>query len=366
MLQRAILSSGSPPEDIIVVSDNLTSGASNASAYPWSSSGYGVKYSSPSGSYPTKTRLNAVAVSPLGRGVVLAGYDADNTTPLIRSYKWGGSGFGTALTNPTLTSGTYKIMDARMSPDGAAIVLSTSLSTEYLMAYAWSDATGFGTKYSAPGVQPSTEPSRITFNHAGTSFMTDTGRGYPWTSASGFGTRYSNPATTLSGGFTLSVCFSNADDVLFFGTRISGGGNTVYLEAYQWSSSGYGTKYTNVTLTNTNNNFSDIKMSPYGGKLLTANDASSGAAGDMRPVGYVTWDNTTGFGGSFTYPATRSGEKGSRIAFSYSGSAVAIALQNSPYLVAYRWSSSGFGSIYSNPSSLPAGGANDVTFVPRI
>lgn len=41
---------------------------------------------------------------------------------------------------------------------------------------------------------------------------------------------------------------------------------------------------------------------------------------------------------------------------------IAIAHDSSPYVTAYPWSSSGFGTKYSNPATLPASTGNGVAF----
>lgn len=43
------------------------------------------------------------------------------------------------------------------------------------------------------------------------------------------------------------------------------------------------------------------------------------------------------------------------MAFSPVGNAIAVAHNNSPYVSAYPWSGSGFGTKYANPTTLPGG-----------
>ena len=42
-------------------------------------------------------------------------------------------------------------------------------------------------------------------------------------------------------------------------------------------------------------------------------------------------------------------------------SAIVLAIETSPYITAYPWSS-GFGTKYSNPATLPADTANGIAF----
>src|SRR5512139_1534205 len=41
---------------------------------------------------------------------------------------------------------------------------------------------------------------------------------------------------------------------------------------------------------------------------------------------------------------------------------LAVAHYTSPYITAYEFSATGFGTKYTNPATLPAGGCNDVSF----
>ena len=50
------------------------------------------------------------------------------------------------------------------------------------------------------------------------------------------------------------------------------------------------------------------------------------------------------------------------MAFSEAGTTIALGHISSPYIAAYPWSASGFGTKYSNPSSLPTGTGRSVDF----
>jgi hypothetical protein len=49
-------------------------------------------------------------------------------------------------------------------------------------------------------------------------------------------------------------------------------------------------------------------------------------------------------------------------AFSPSDDAIAVAHFSSPFVTAYPWSTSGFGTKYSNPATLPTGITYSVAF----
>jgi hypothetical protein len=79
---------------------------------------------------------------------------------------------------------------------------------------------------------------------------------------------------------------------------------------------------------------------------------------------YITaypW-SSSGFGTKFTNPATLPTGSGNAVAFSGDGTAIAVAHVNSPYITAYPWSSSGFGTKFTNPTTLPTGDGYGVAF----
>jgi hypothetical protein len=81
---------------------------------------------------------------------------------------------------------------------------------------------------------------------------------------------------------------------------------------------------------------------------------------------YVTvypW-SSSGFGTKFANPATLPAGTGLGVAFSPAGTEIAISHVNTPYITAYSWSVSGFGTKFANPATLPAGAVYSVAFSP--
>ena len=79
---------------------------------------------------------------------------------------------------------------------------------------------------------------------------------------------------------------------------------------------------------------------------------------------YITaYPWSSGFGSKYSNPSTLPTGTGLGVAFSPDGNDIAVGHSGSPYITAYPWSS-GFGSKYSNPSTLPASTGNDVAFSP--
>lgn len=72
--------------------------------------------------------------------------------------------------------------------------------------------------------------------------------------------------------------------------------------------------------------------------------------------------SSSGFGTKYANPTTLPTGTGFGVAFSPDGSAIAIAHTASPFVSAYPWSGSGFGTKYANPTTLPTGAGYGVAF----
>jgi len=375
MLQKAIFSSGLKPVDVMM----SQAGSPFAVAYPWApGGGFGVKYSNPSpaiftSSDPTGTRI---AAAPNGRTVFVSGYNQNGNndyTPLLTAIRWSASGFGTKYTSPSIT-GNSRADCVAVSPDGDLVVVTGNFSgptsdATLVAAYPWNDSTGFGTKLTDPSLSFAL-PTFCRFNSGGdvigfsqnSSSNTNYANFFP-ISTSGFGTVFSNPATAI-GTSIASFRFTSSDNAVVFGLGPSSGDITNYLQAYAWSGSGFGSKYTVPTYTGAGiERLTDLVFSPDGTKLIfCTSDRTPGAS--MSNLGFVSWDSSTGLGSTITYPSTRVTALFQSVEISPDGDSILLANNASPRIVAYRWSSSGFGSTYSNPATLPSAGSNAI-FVKR-
>jgi hypothetical protein len=74
------------------------------------------------------------------------------------------------------------------------------------------------------------------------------------------------------------------------------------------------------------------------------------------------WSSTTGFGTTFANPATLPTGTGNVVAFSPVGDAIAVGHATTPFITAYPWSGSGFGTKFANPATLPTGAGRNVAF----
>ena len=82
---------------------------------------------------------------------------------------------------------------------------------------------------------------------------------------------------------------------------------------------------------------------------------------------YITaypWSGA-GFGTKFSDPTTLPTGVGRGVSFSADGSAVAVAHSTTPYITAYPLSGAGFGTKFSDPTTLPTDTVYGVSFSPN-
>ena len=78
-------------------------------------------------------------------------------------------------------------------------------------------------------------------------------------------------------------------------------------------------------------------------------------------VNVYPWNS--GFGTKYSNPSTLPAGNAYGVAFSPDGADLAVAHYNSPYISVYPWSS-GFGTKYADPSTLPTGNGWKIAFSP--
>ena len=119
--------------------------------------------------------------------------------------------------------------------------------------------------------------------------------------------------------------------------------NSPYITVYPWSTSGFGTKYSNPASLPDEVRFSHgVAFNSYGDQLLVGTWTGSYVAA-------YPW-STSGFGTKYANPSTSSGGSTQALAFHPSANAVAICPPLT-YINVYNFSASGFGTKFSNPSS---------------
>lgn len=206
------------------------------------------------------------------------------TTPYIYSYAWtDATGYGTKYSNPTAASGNGRGITVKTDN---SVVFMSSTTTPYIHAWAYTVGTGFGSKYSNPGTTGGSNPEEVAWNNTTSSIIScDSASPYlnAWAWSSGFGTKYSNPGTSV-GGACDAVRFNFAGDVVATGPSVS-----PYIVAYAWSSSGFGTKFSNPATLPTQEIF---------GISFGLNDNFMAVSSNTLRT--YQWNNSTGFGSTIS------------------------------------------------------------------
>lgn len=296
------------------------------------------------------------------------------TSPYVQAFKWTTAGFGTQYSNPsTLPAGGRTAIE--FSNSGGAVA-AAGFNTPQLVAWPWSDSTGFGAKYTNPSSYPAGATCYdVKFNGTGSSQVVvatiNQAPGvvaYKWSDSTGFGTKFSNPSSppvpTSDGSYGAAIAFSKSGNAIVITTAdYSSGTSSPYIHAYAWSSSsGFGTKYSNPSFT-----YSGDAV----GQALSFS-STGGAVGMISAYELITiyeWSDSTGFGATYVVPSLHSGVFNSGLTFHPSSGVIAIGFDagSESGIAMYQWSdSSGFGTRYADPSNTTGwgDGALEMTFSP--
>ena len=312
--------------------------------YDWAGesgeSGFGTKYADPATLPGTLGR--DVVFSPDGNVIAVA----HSTTPFVSVYPWStGTGFGAKFTNPaTLPASTGNAV--AFSPAGTSIAIAHD-TTPFVSVYPWSNSTGFGTKFTNPATLPTGNGNAVTFNSAVIAVGHDTTpfiSVYPWSNSTGFGTKFANPAVISSYTGVNTVAFNGNENSIHIGGRGSSTTGRV-LQSWVWSNStGFGTKYSNISTPVSYYPVEYIKFHP-------SNDYIGISVGTNRGFLIYPWSNATGWGSPISeLPG------GGSFEITFNSTTVFVAHTASPYVSAYPFSTSGGGSLgtkYANPTTLP-------------
>lgn len=191
---------------------------------------------------------------------------------------------------------------------------------------------------------PLTSNTAFIIGHLNSPFIT----AWAFNTTNGFGSKFSQPATLPSTFLTTSTFDEN-------GAVIWTTNNGVY--AHAWSNTGFGTKY------------ADPAIQPSGfqrGVHIHPSKNAVAVSSTTTGVSAYPWSSSTGFGTRYALPSPAFGNMGCR--FFPNGNLIAVAHSASPYVGVYNWSS-GFGSRYSNPSTLttrtPSDAGNPIAVSPN-
>lgn len=231
-------------------SDNAVAIANNPGeiqAINWNNStGWGSLYSAPSTS-PGFSIGRGVTWNPAGNVLAVSG-TAGN---YLQAYTWS-NGFSTKYTNPSGGAGSNYGNKPSFNNAGSAIGVAID-QDPYVQVWQWS--SGFSTKYSNPATTPGGLGFQVSFNPTDTCIgvgTRDAGANsqlsiFAWSNSTGFGTRYTTPAG-YNGGETPTIAWTADNKNVLIASY-----GTPYVWAYAWTDSGgYGTKYANPATTPTN------------------------------------------------------------------------------------------------------------------
>ena len=107
-------------------------------------------------------------------------------------------------------------------------------------------------------------------------------------------------------------------------------------------------------------------------KWLVWSESSTASSGGQVAIGHTTspyvtaypFDPSTGFGTKFTNPTSLPRSTGNAVKFSPNGSEIAVGTDGTKFQDTYPFSSIGFGTKYADPISDIPGNVNDIAFSP--
>lgn len=233
-----------------------------------------------------------------------------------------------------------------------------------LLVYPWNSSTGFGTAYSPPTLSNATsqvsfvpDNSNVSIASANPPYFT----AWPWSSL-GFGTAYSNPSTFLnptSGGTAGCTWTPTVDAVLTANITAPN-----FPQAWSWSAgSGLGTKYSNGTAISSSFQSRNITLNADGSLVAVSIYANLPQAS----IGMYPWNSSTGFGTRFSNPTTLPDTPTVyplTLSFNRVTNDLIIAKNGSNFVAAYPASSSGFGTKYADPTTSFGGTPRGLRFSP--
>lgn len=225
--------------DHVALADGAGGSAIYISAYKFNANGWSTKFTAP-------------AAKPLGAGTAIA-FQKNGTalaisfvaSPFVNAYPWSNSGFGVKYANPTvLPTGGVNVAFSR---DGVALVVShTTVGGKNLTA--WTFNAGFGAKYADPLYPAAWVDSgqSLAFTKdcliVGTTLSANYDQYISWRfdSVSGFGARFGQLARIPQ---AINAVAVNIASTVLVGSQSQG---VVRFAARRWSdTSGYGVPFTN-------------------------------------------------------------------------------------------------------------------------
>lgn len=278
-------------------------------------------------------------------------------------YKWGADGFGARYSNPPGVWNASFLGGNSFSPDGNSFVATSPYySATKTVAVAWSGKSGAGAALTSPQSPEDYDPrGKVAFNGTGLAVAFSEpvfdGTDYRYLvfrySSTGFGSRYSLLTDTFGGAIQAAApCFSSAGTaIVCFGKFPS---VSYAIGAYRWSDlTGFGTAYASPAA-HPSSDVRNIFFHPDNSAVGWTQASGQG------PTVY-RWTEVSGFGTQFSNPVGRQ----TLCVFSKftpDGLANITTGSNAPYITAFAWSSSGFGTKYADASYSPPQNSPSDTF----
>lgn len=278
--------------------------------------------------------------------VVLGG----RQSPYITVYHWN-NGFGGKITTPTgifPTGGS--VYDIAFRSDKKRFYTANNSSL---------NSTSYQTRRFANGVLDIGSSSMTTPGFAASCDLRPQNDWYGWAhnnapgvsfkpaDIDGFGSGARQGMTSYSGG--RNVKFSNSGDDVVMAVN-----PTPYIFAGPFTSTGPGTKYTDPATLPSPVTINDIAISP------TNEQVALGCEGSLtNNVQAYRFTPGTGWGTKFTAPASANRPTGSvaGVVFRKDNDVLVICNETATAaIIAYAWSTAGFGTKFADPATLPAVG----------
>jgi hypothetical protein len=354
---QLLLAGGAALQSFIAVGGDGTGNTVNV--YAWATaSGFGSRYAGGAVTW-THGPTRGLSFNPTNAAIAWAASQSGAGFETFAAYRWSNAGFGTRYSNPAnfptfqnVFEGDPNVYIQPQSATGVAftnannaIATSHFETSPHVVAFGWTDASGFGSKFSDPGTGLTGPGNSVAFTASDNAIAVAHGTApyvsaYPW-SGSGFGTKFSNPGTQPTG-TGRGVAFTAAGDAIAVAHATA-----PYVSVYPWSGSGFGTKFSDPGTALPSQCYS-VAFTASGNVIALGHQTTP-------HVSAYSWSGS-GFGTKFSDPATAgSGNQSSTVDFTPTDDAIALGQNISPFVHAYPWSGSGFGTKFSNPATLPTG-----------
>ena len=353
-IQQLLMTYGGP-----VALNNAIIGSGDASgnwvgAWAWdNTTGFGTRFTSPS---PTPAGTGYDRGLDINKAKSAVAFGGDNTSFPV--YSWSNSGFGTKYANP----GTLPVSSgcAAFNGDDTVLGLSQTPSSgnNRISAWAWNNTTGFGTKYTDTSsnstgngrwLKWAPDNSYVLMTLQNSPYI----RGFPWNNSTGFGTGFTNPSSSIS---SASPCVDISPNSAYACVTSD---FSPWIQAYPVNAfDQFGTKFANPSTAVFSGGYGSSARWNRAGNVIAATNGYQG--GTNRLVAYA-W-SSSGFGTKFAQPSVQVGDALDAFCpiFNNNDTVVFIGLRKntastSPNFAAYIWSNTtGFGTKYADPPSTTA------------